>query len=99
MAKAPSNPSTPISGLEPPLDRHNETLQQIISDLLPLFKTANKFLLGSLILVFAFDVLTILTGIIKASDRLIDKTVVIAFISATAAEISVIIIASIRKIK
>lgn len=37
--------------------------------------------------------------LVNPSDRIIDKTVVIAFISATAAEISVIVIASIKKIK
>jgi hypothetical protein len=99
MAKLPSKTTTPISGLEPPIDRSNETLREIINDLLPLFKTANHFLLGALIIVFLFDVYAILTGIIKPSDRIVDRTVLIAFISATAAEISVIIIASIRKIK
>jgi len=95
--KAP--PDTPISALETPVDSGNETLHQIITDLLPLFRTANIFLLIALFFLFAFDCYTILTGKIEASQRIIDRTVVIAFISATAAEISVIIIAAIKKIK
>lgn len=99
MAKDPSKTTTPISGFETPIDRSNETLRQIVNDLLPLFKTANQFLLGALIIVFLFDCYTIHIGIVKPSERIVDRTVIIAFISATVAEISVIIIAAIKKIK
>jgi hypothetical protein len=91
--------TTPISNLEPSVDLSNETLGKIITDLLPLFKLANAFLLIALFLIFLFDCYALLADKIEPNQRIVDHSVIIAFIAATAAEISVIIMAAIRKLK
>ena len=77
----------------------NDTLKQIISDLLPLFRNANTYLLIALSVLFLSDVILLAMSKIDQSSRIIDKNVAMTLIGATAAEISVIIIAAIRKLK
>lgn len=80
--------------------RHaNDTLRGIIADLLPLFVNANKYLLAALAIVFLADIALLLAGKISPTERIIDRTVIMAFIAATATEISVIILASIKKLR
>lgn len=77
----------------------NDTLKEVIDDLLPLFRQANKFLLGALFIVFSSDIILLMAGYIKAQDRIVDRYIVLSFIAATAAEISIIIVTSIKKLK
>jgi hypothetical protein len=77
----------------------NETLKQIIDDILPLFVWGNISILSGLVLVYIMDNVLLLNGKINASERIIDKTVILSLIAATVAELSIIIIAAIKKLK
>ncbi len=77
----------------------NNRLHEIVMEILPLFKIANFTLVLMLIALTAIDVIFISTKIINPTDRIIGQEIVLAYIAATAAEISAIIIAAIAKFK
>lgn len=77
----------------------NSTLRNVIDDIIPVFRTANIFLFLSLCVVFIVDLTLVALQITKPDQRIIDKSVIISLIGATAAQISVLIVAAIKKLK
>jgi hypothetical protein len=90
--------STPISSIDKNI-HINSVMDKIIGNLLPIFIIANLLLFVFIAVVFHFDRLSMIEGIIKPEDRLIDNKVIISLIAATATEISVLIIAAIKKMQ
>ena len=90
---------TPISMMEKNSHHINMVLSKVLGELTPLFIKGNLFIFGALIVVFAVDQIELMTGQIQPEQRIIDKSVVMALIGALAAEISVVMIAAIRKMK
>lgn len=89
--------SKPLTGDDINMGSNNETLRSIVNALVPLFKIANIFVFASICIFFASDMILLWNKTIDQSHRIIDKTVVIALITAVASELSVIIIATIKK--
>lgn len=95
----PTAEGTPISILEKEVHHINMVLSKVLGELTPLFIKGNLFIFGALIVVFAVDQIELMTGQIQPQQRIIDKAVVMALIGALAAEISVVMIAAIKKMK
>ncbi|MDA4846412.1 hypothetical protein [Hoeflea poritis] len=72
-------------------------LAKIVGDTMPLFRKANNVLLIILGIALAVDIIYLWSGYIEADQRIISSTVIVTLIGATAAEISVIILAAIAK--
>ncbi len=77
----------------------NEALRSVIADTLPIFRLANTALLVILFVALGIDVTLLVTHVIQPSDRLVNSSVVLALIAATAAEISAIIVAALAKFR
>lgn len=95
----PISKATPVSTMETADTHINTVLSKVLGELTPLFIQGNLFIFGALIAIFACDQIELWAKQIKPEERIIDKAVVMALIAALAAEISVVMIAAIKKMK